>query len=220
MKRSALAQTLSLVTLAVWVMPAHADTISFSNLVQPGNLYGPDSVGVGAIPVPGLFVSSATNFTPAFDSRLTSLVLPLAVVSGPTEIDVLLLGDSGNLPGGVLESFHLTGFPLAGPLSLVPIGSSLHPVLNAGTQYWVAVTGGTSTTFAMWGLTLFAGDPTQGGASRSIINGVDFGWTRNQGTRVGALVVSGDPIPEPTTVLVTGTGLALLLWLRKARRPV
>src|ERR1700693_2756684 len=169
MTRSVLAKTLIMVTLAVWVMPAHADTILFSNLVQPGNLFGPDPVGVGAIPVPGFFVSSATNFTPGFDSRLTSLVLPLAVVSGPTEINVLLLADSGNLPGGVLESFHLIGLPLAGPLSLVPIGSSLHPVLNAGTQYWVAVTGGTSTTFAFWGLTLFAGDPTAGGASRSII---------------------------------------------------
>lgn len=93
MTRTVLAKAL-VVALAAWVIPAHADTISFSNLVQPGNLFGPDPVGVGAIPVPGVFVSSATNFIPVFDSRLTSLVLPRAVVSGPAEINVLLLADS------------------------------------------------------------------------------------------------------------------------------
>ena len=132
-----------------------------------------------------MFAYAATNFTPAIDSRLTGLELPLAVVSGPTDIDVLLLGDSGNLPGSVIESFHLTGFTLAGPVLLIPIASTLHPLLDAGTQYWVAVTGGTQTTFAVWSLTLFTGDPMAGGAGRSIVNGVDSGWIRKHGYSSG-----------------------------------
>jgi hypothetical protein len=70
------------------------------------------------------------------------------------------------LPGSLVEGFHLTGLPVLGPTSLTPISSLLHPVLMAGAQYWVAVSGGTPTTFAFWGLTLFTGDPTAGGASR------------------------------------------------------
>jgi hypothetical protein len=178
MSLASLLRTGALLALLIWATPAYSATI-FSNFVEPGDQFGPDPVGVGAIPVPGVFVYAATNFTPVIASRLTGLELPLAVVSGPTDIDVLLLGDSGNLPGGVIESFLLTGFTTAGPVSLIPIASTLHPLLDSGTQYWVAVTGGTPTTFAVWSLTLFIGDPSAGGAGRSIVNGVDSGWIRN-----------------------------------------
>ena len=205
-----------LLTLAVCVQPAESATI-FSNLVQPGNMYGPDSVGVGAIPVPGIFLYTATNFTPALSYRLTSLELPVAVVSGSAAIDVLLLADAGNVPGALVEAFHLTGFQVPGPTSLTTVPSSQHPVLNAGAQYWVAVTGGTPTTFVMWGLTLFAGDPTQGGASRTIDHGLDLGWTRYSGTRVGALEVDGDAVPEPAAILSVGAGLLTFAGLRRIR---
>ena len=202
---------LALLTLG---RPSYSATI-FNNFVEPGDQYGPDSVGVGAIPVPGVFAFTATNFTPAFNSRLTGLELPLAVVSGAGEISVQLLADSGDLPGSLIEAFHLTGFSAPGPLSLIPIASTLHPILDSKTQYWVAVTGGTPTTFAVWALTLFAGDSSAGGASRSIVNNLDGGWTRNHGTRVGAMRINGDPIPEPGSVALVGSGLLSLLFLRK-----
>jgi len=199
----------TLLTFAVLAQPAQS-AIIFSNMP-----FGPDPVGVGAIPVPGLFLYSATNFTPTMDYRLTSLVLPLAVVSGPTEIDVLLLSDAGNNPGSVIEMFHLGGFPLAGPLFPTMASSLLQPILNGGTQYWVAVTGGTPTTFGVWGLTLFTGDPSAGGATRTINQGVDQGWTRNSGTRVGAVQLEGELVPEPAPIFLTTAAFVVFGILRK-----
>jgi len=193
----------------VMAPPANSGTI-FSNF-GPGDTYGPDGIGIGAIPVPGYFLYAATPFSPAgADYRLTGLELPLAVVSGPLEADVFLMGDLGGAPSGVIEAFHLTGFAPAGPLTLVSIPSVLNPVLASGTQYWVAATGGTPTTFAIWALTLFAGDPSAGGASRAIIFGEDAGWTVYSGARTGAVRVSGDAVPEPACFLLTAAGCGFL----------
>jgi hypothetical protein len=198
--------------LLLAALPAAAATI-FSNLVQPGDQFGPDPVGVGAIPVPGVFVYSATNFTPGAAARLDAIEIPIAVVSGPAEVDVMLMANAGNIPGAVIEAFHLTGVT-GGPMALLPMNSVLHPLLAAGEQYWVAVTGGTGTTFAVWGLTLFAGDPTAGGAGRSVVNGFDSGWAANPGTRTGAVRLSGEEVPEPGTMWLAG---AALLAMRAAR---
>jgi len=206
-----------LLVLAGFAAPVRAGTM-FSNLVQPGDQFGPDSVGVGQIPVPGVFVYDATNFTPAFDGRLTGIEVPVGLVSGPGDIDVALLADSGNLPGAILETFPLTGLPSPSPTALIFIPSISHPVLSSGTQYWVSVTGGTPVTFAFWGLTVFNGDPTAGGASRAIQNGVDLGWTRGAGTRVGALLVSGDPVPEPAVPLLIGSAIVALFAMRTRSR--
>src|ERR1017187_2735668 len=219
MARISLIRTCLLIIFGLWATPCHSEII-FSNLAQPGDLYGPDSVGVGAIPVPGLFVYNATNFTPAFHSQLTSIVLPLTVVSGFPEIDVLLFSDSGNLPGALIESYQVTGFPPVGSALLTTMVSTLHPLLSSRQHCGVAVTGGSPTPFAFWSLTLFAGDPVAGGAEMIINNRSDLGWTRNPGTRVGAMIINGDPVPEPASVILLATSLAILGVSSKARRGV
>ena len=181
----------------------------FTNLGQPGDLSGPDSVGVGSVPVPGLFIYHATNFTPLFTGRLTSIVIPMGVASGPNEIDVQLLRDAAGLPGSVIESFHIVGLPPL-PVANQAFASILQPVLNTGEQYWLSVTGGTPTSFVFWNLTLFNGDSAAGGATRLVSFGNDAGWGANPGTRVGAIALQGDPIPEPVTLVSVGVGLALM----------
>jgi hypothetical protein len=214
---------IAVLTLCIWSTRLHGATI-YSNLVKPGDLYGPDSLAIGAIPVPGFFFQyAATNFTVfGQDYRLSTLELPLFAVLGPPEVDVFLMEDNGNLPGTVLEQFSVTSFPAPsnGTPALVSIPSVVQPLLIAGRQYWVAAAGGTST-FAEWALTLFAGDPVGGGATRSIQNGFDYGWVHNPGTRLAALRVSGDPVsavPEPSTILLVGGGLIALGRVRRIVR--
>jgi hypothetical protein len=203
----------------VFLEVARGDVI-FSNLVEPGDLYGPDAVGLGAIPVPGYFVYNAVPFTPQdHDYQLSSLEIPLAWAgSGSNTGLVEVLTDDGGTPSNdVLESFSLDLSPTSFIAPLLTIDSITQPTLNAGEQYWIAVTGGAPTSFILWTLTLFEGDPSAGGAFRYIVDGQDQGWAVSDGTRMGALVVNGDiAVPEPSSFVLFSGGLVLLAW-RKCR---
>src|SRR5450432_3456836 len=99
------------VALACTLFPlvARGDVI-FSNLVEPGDLFGPANLGLGAIPVPGFFVYHAVPFTPqGHDYRLSSLEIPLVWGnSGPSTGIVEVLTDVAGKPSNdVLESFSL-----------------------------------------------------------------------------------------------------------------
>jgi hypothetical protein len=212
----------AILLVALFTGISFAGAVVFSNLVQPGDQYGPDPVGIGhtpGFPNPGDYLIFATNFTPQADYSLTEIDAPLGVVSGPNQIEAYLMADSGGQPGAVLESFHLTGLPNSFPEPLDTILSSTHPMLEAGQQYWFAATGGPNT-FANWSLTLFQGDPTSGGASQSVTGGVPGPWTVGGGTRTGALRVIGDAagVPEPGAAVLTAAGLLLVIRLRSAVR--
>lgn len=92
---------------------ANADTILFSNLVQPGNQYGPDGVGIGHTPS---FVNAAdyliyaVPFTPSATARLTSFEAPLGVFTGPNQLQAFLFNDSAGTPGSIVESFTRSSY--------------------------------------------------------------------------------------------------------------
>ena len=169
--------------LLLAALPSKAD-ILFSNLVEPGDLYGPDGVGIGHTPAftnPGDFLVYGVHFTPSTTAQLETIEAPLGVVSGPDQIQAYLMSDSGGVPGAVIESFLLSGLPAPGPgpLPLFTIPSALDPLLLAGQQYWFVATGG-AATFGSWTLNLFQGDPIDGGASA--IDGLGP-WSVGSGTR-------------------------------------
>lgn len=188
-------------------LPSQADTILFSNLIQPGNQYGPDGVGIGHTPAftnPGDYLLYGVHFNPATTAHLTTIEAPLGVISGPNQIQAFLMTDSGGAPGSVIESFVLTGLPVPPePFPLFTINSSLDPLLLSGDQYWLVATGGPNT-FASWTLNLFQGDPNDGGASQVVVGGVTQPWNVGSGTRTGALEVFGNPVPEPTYIALVG----------------
>jgi len=219
---------LAFLTAAVlWQAPALAGQIFFSNLVQPGNQYGPDPLGIGHTPSfpPGDTgeIFGATGFTATTDFRLTSIDIALGYAlgfpgNGPNQADVFLMSDSGGLPSSVIESWHLTGLPaLCGPCPLTTIASVSNPVLSAGDAYWVVASGG-EQTFDLWSFTL-TGNSFSPFATKDIQNGVDSGWLLDTvNGRQGALVVSGAAVPEPTSWTLTVSLLPAILVPRLRRR--
>jgi hypothetical protein len=207
-------------------VPSFGGQIFFSNLVEPGDQYGPDGLGIGHTPsfLPGETgeVISATKFTSPVAFQLSSIEAPLGYVfgsfpNGPNQVDVFLMSDAAGLPGSIIESWHLLDLPSTTPIiPLTTIASSLNPVLAPGQQYWVAASGGPDT-FDIWSLTLFQGASSGPDASRVIRNGVDSGWVGVSDARTGALVVTGDPVPEPTPLFLVLLGFVSFaaIWARK-----
>jgi hypothetical protein len=198
--------------------PANASTILFSNLVQPGNQYGPDGVGIGrtpAFPNEGDYTIYAVRFVPSTTAVLRSFEAPLGVVSGVNQLQAFFMSDAAGQPGDILESFALSNLP-SPPASLRTIESALDPLIVAGQQYWFGVTGG-AQTFGLWTLTLFQGDPNDGGASRSVLNGVAQPWIVGSGSRTGTLQVFGDPVPEPSYAALLGCVIILFVLTRVDR---
>jgi len=193
---------LALAILAFWSASfADASVILFSNLVQPGNQYGPDGVGIGHTPSftsPGDYLLYGVPFTPATTAQLMMIEAPLGVISGTNQIQAFLMTDSGGAPGSIIESFVLSNLPgPPAPFPLDTINSSLDPLLVAGQQYWFVATGGPNT-FASWTLKLFQGNSADGGASRMVVGGVTQPWTIGSGARTGTLEVFGNAVPEPS----------------------
>src|ERR1700693_1373293 len=188
-----------------------ADQIFFSNLVQPGNQYGPDGLGVGHTPSysPGDTgdVFGASGFTPSEEFRLTSIQLALGYVAGfpsngPNEADVSLLSDAGGLPGSTIESWRLTDLPSTTfPSPLTTVSSALNPILLPGNQYWVMATAG-GNTFDIWTFTL-AGSSFSPWVVEDTLHGVTSRGKLNGPGRQGALVVSGEAAPDPSTLAPT-----------------
>jgi hypothetical protein len=195
-------------------LPSKSDII-FSNLVEPGDQYGPDPVGIGHTPAftnPADFLVYGVHFIPSTTAQLKTIEAPLGVFSGTDQLQAFLMSDAGGVPGNVIESFLLSGLPTSGsPFPLLTITSSLDPLLLAGQQYWFVATGG-SATFGAWTLNLFQGDPEDGGASA--IDSLLGPWTVGSGKRTGALEVLGNPVPEPSSTALLGCAIALLAGLR------
>jgi hypothetical protein len=164
-------------------------------------------------PAMGTFSSIAEGFTVPAGSNyiLTSFELPIGVsVTEPDSIiDAFVMSDSEGAPANVLESFQLSNLPPDGALTTVTSTSPLE--LTGGSQYWIAVTGGTSTSYGVWNWSDTPGIST----SKLIVNGVDQGWVVGvPADNTLALLVTADPVPEPRLALLLAAGLMVLVSLK------
>ncbi len=181
------------------IIPLRCATL-FSNFDAHGAYSNFEYVTGVSPPTVGSYITVAAPFTVAQSALLTSIDLPLVSINGASDVDVAILADDSGVPGASLESFSLVLGQAGGVSTLT---SATHPLLTAGNQYWLSVGPAATSASVGWN---FANGLSSTVAERPI-NGQ---WL----TRTyfpGAFSVSGEPAPEPFSLLLIACGLLFLV---------
>ena len=219
MFRFCLLALIAICSMTLHMSAANADVI-FSNFGHD-QTFGIFSYGFGHVPGETSRAYTASAFTvPAGQSfQLDALTLAVAfslLQPSPQPFEVFVLDNSPTgTPGGIIESFTQTITAPVSP-SLFTITSTSHPILADGGQYWIALTTG-SVTFPMisgaWVMNSI-------GDTGPVAQGTDLAALRPLPRLRPAFEIDGTApaaIPEPSGVLLLGSGLLALCLIR--RRP-
>jgi len=198
---------------------AAADSIIFSNL-GPGDTYDPGVEYAVSGPLSQAEEATAIGqpFVPIADFRFDSVEVALNWLLDTNAATVSLRSDLGGQPGSVLESFQFANLPHASSSNTdLALGDSLqHPVLHAGSQYWIVATAD-GDAFMGWALN----DTGQFGTTIRIN---DDGWTARPDLASAAFRVRGSQVetvvPEPTSLLLLGPPLIGIITRRIRRTSV
>jgi hypothetical protein len=204
--------------------PAQADMIIYSDL-GPGDSYNGGSFGGWALGDPPNSCVTATGFTAGASVDLSTIEVAAGMLLGPNgaptgvnQLTISLDADSGGTPGAVLESFTISdAMPIFGSFSsdhLVTATSVLHPLLTAGTQYWVVLSvpdDGMSN--AAWNMNSI-GDS---GPIVQYFHGVEV---TDITAFSGAMRISGRAVPEPSSIVIISISAVAILGSRLVRRRI
>lgn len=202
--------------------PASADNILFNNL-GPNDFHDDHRAlwfgfEFGQEEDPDDQVAQAVSFSPSVTGTLSTLELPLefpwSFQDGSFELN--LYTAAGVLPGERLESWSADGPYL--PTALTTFTSLSQPVLLAGALYFLEVRA-IGMADGLWYLTNEDPDQRVPGAFRQH----EGAWLPITRLVTPALRVTGEvamaPTPEPATLVLIGSGLALAALRRRRSLP-
>jgi hypothetical protein len=214
MKMKSLTSCVIVLALNCWaLLPARAGSVIFSNL-RPGDSYGSTGWTLGN-PFTGDFFVVGSSFTSSGNFNLATIEVAASFVSGTNRLFISLEADAGGSPGALIESFTVDdAMPTLGTVTsghLVTATSLLHPLLTAGTQYWVALGVPHDGTWAAWNLNS-TGDT--GAMFQNNHGSVPAPFTDTR----GAIRISAESIPEPSAFVLAGAAACLTIGYRLRRR--
>jgi hypothetical protein len=168
-------------------------------------------------------LAEGASFTVGTGSSYTLQSITIALSdfksAGASATVALETNNGSNLPGSVIDSFSTGSLPNFGASgnSPVTVTATASDALLAGNTYWVVVTTDPTNTVE-WNF-------NSTGVSGTIAQSLDGGSTWNApptNHTLGAFSVQATPeqggaVPEPTTLVLFGVGLAALIGLRRKK---